>query len=138
MLAFSSDDRAKLADGTLLTVDSTIDPTTGTIKLKAVFPNTNDRLWPGQFVNVRMQLDVTRGGITIPSGAVQRGPNGLYVFQLRPDSTVMVQPIDVAQDDGEVAVIAKGLAPGDQVVVAGQSRLTNGTHVTATSQKAAT
>ena len=127
--AYSSDDRTKLSDGELLTMDSSIDVTTGTIKLKAVFANVDDNLWPGQFVNVRMQLDVTKDATTLPSVAVQRGQNGLYVFVVNPDSTVQVKPIEVSQDDSSTAVVVSGLAPGDRVVMTGQSRLTNGTRV---------
>ena len=135
--AFSSDDRTKLSEGELLTMDSAIDATTGTIKLKAVFANQDDALWPGQFVNVRMQLDVRRGSITVPSAAVQRGPNGMYVFTVKPDNTVAVQLVEVEQDDGRQTVIAKGLSAGDSVVVGGQSRLTNGTRVAVTDAKPA-
>lgn len=133
--AFSSDDKAQLSVGELLTLDSTIDTTTGTIKLKAVFANKDNSLWPGQFVNVRLQLDLSKDATTIPSVAVQRGVSGLYVFTVKPDSTAAVTPIEVVQDDGQTAVVAKGLSPGDRVVVAGQSRLTSGTLVSATDQK---
>ncbi len=136
--AFSSDDMTKLSDGELLTMDSSIDTTTGTIKLKAVFANKDDSLWPGQFVNVRMQLSVNNGVTTIPSAAVQRGQSGMYVFVVKPDSTVAVQPIEVTQDDGQTAIVSKGVAPGDRVVTAGHSRLTSGTRVTATEPKAGT
>lgn len=135
--AYSSDDRTKLADGALLTLDSGIDPLTGTIKLKAVFANAEDTLWPGQFVNVRMQLDIRQGSIAVPAAGVQRGPGGLYVFLVKPDSTVVVTPVEVVQDDGTTVVVAKGLQPGDRVVVAGQSRLTNGTRISANDTKPA-
>ena len=136
VMAFSSDDKVKLSDGQFLTVDSIIDVTTGTIKLKAVFANADDNLWPGQFVNVRMQLEVRPGATTVPSAAVQRGPNGLYVFAVK-DGAAAVQMIDVDQDDGRVAVVSKGLSPGDKVVTSGQSRLTNGTKVAAIEPKPA-
>lgn len=132
--AYAGDDRTPLAEGELLTIDSTIDATTGTIKLKAVFPNKDDALWPGQFVNTRLQLDTLRGSVTIPSAAVQRGPNGLYAFTIRPDSTAVVVPIEVAQDDGTTAVVSKGVDAGDRVVVAGQARLTSGTKVAVSAQ----
>ena len=135
--AYSSDDRTRLSEGELLTVDSSIDITTGTIKLKASFANKDDNLWPGQFVNVRMRLDVRKDVTTIPSVAVQRGQNGMYVFSVKPDNTVAVQAIEVEQDDGQTAVIANGVAAGDRVVVAGQSRLTNGVRVAVTEQKPA-
>jgi multidrug efflux system membrane fusion protein len=136
--AYSSDDKEKLSDGELLTVDSTIDSSTGTIKLKATFANKDDNLWPGQFVNVRMQTSIQTNVTTMPSAAVQRGPNGYYTFIIRPDNTVAVQPIDIAQDDGTTAVISKGIQPGDKIVTSGQSRLTAGTKVAATEAKPAT
>lgn len=135
--AFSSDDKTQLSVGELLTVDSSIDTTTGTIKLKAVFANKDNNLWPGQFVNVHLQLDMSKNATTIPSAAVQRGVVGLYVFTVKPDNTADVATIDVAQDDGQTAVVTRGLEAGDRVVIAGQSRLTRGTRVLATEQKPA-
>ena len=135
--AYAGDDRMALAQGELLTIDSTIDVTTGTIKLKAVFPNKDDALWPGQFVNARLQLDTVRGGVTVPSAAVQRGPNGLYVFTVRPDNTAGVAVIEVAQDDGMTAVVSKGVDPGDRVVVTGQARLAPGMKVAVSAQGSA-
>lgn len=137
VLAYGSDDRTKLSEGELLTIDSAIDASTGTIKLKAVFANTDDNLWPGQFVNVRTQLSIRHGALTVPSAAVQRGPNGLYVFLVKPDSTAALQPIDVDQDDGQTAVVAKGLSGGERVVLAGQSRLFIGAKVLGTEPKPA-
>ena len=138
VLAYASDDKAKLAEGELLTLDSSIDAATGTIKLKAVFTNADDALWPGQFVNVRVRLDVRRDAITVPSAALLRGASGMYVYVLEPDSTVAVQPVMSDQDDGQVAVITDGLTGQEKVVLAGQSRLTNGTRVVATDAKPAT
>jgi multidrug efflux system membrane fusion protein len=129
VLAFTADDKTQLASGYLLTTDNTIDPSTGTIRLKAVFANAESRLWPGQFVNVRLQLGTLKNVLTVPSAAVQRGPSGLYVYVVKPDGTAGVQPVDVQQDDGQVAVIAKGLDDNVQVVTSGQSRLQNGTRV---------
>ena len=135
--AYSSDDRTELSKGELLTIDSAIEASTGTIKLKAVFANGDDNLWPGQFVNLRTRLDVQRGALTLPSAAVQRGPDGLYVFVVKPDSTAALQPVEVGQDDGRVVVIAKGLSGGERVVLAGQSRLSIGAAVVATELKPA-
>jgi len=137
VLAFSSDDRTKLSEGELSTIDNAIDASTGTIKLKAVFANMDDNLWPGQFVNVRTRLDTRRDAVTIPSTAVQRGPNGLYVYRVETDGTAALQPIDVDQDDGQTAVVAKGLSGNERVVVAGQSRLSIGARVVATEAKPA-
>ena len=135
--AYSGDDRTKLSDGELLTLDSSIDATTGTIKLKAVFANADDSLWPGQFVNVRVRLDVRPGVLTLPTGAIQRGPDSLYVYVVKPDDTAALQRVDVDQDDGRIAVVSKGLEGGERVVLAGQSRLSNGARVTATEMKPA-
>ena len=133
--AYTSDDRTLLADGELLTVDNSIDVSTGTIKLKATFPNGEEKLWPGQFVNARLRLDTLPEAVTIPSAAVNRGVNGLYVYVLKPDKTVAAQPVEVAQDDGKLAVIAQGITTDAPVVVGGQSRLTNGARVAATEAK---
>ncbi len=137
VMAYSSDDRTKLSDGELLTLDSSIDVSTGTIKLKAVFDNADDALWPGQFVNVRLRMDTRVGATTVPSAAVQRGSNGLYVFIVKPDDTAAVQTVEVEQDDGKTAVIGSGLHVGDKVVTSGQSRLANGTKVAAIEPKPA-
>ena len=129
VLAYAQDGTTRLAQGALLTIDNEIDQATGTIKLKAVFPNLDDRLWPGQFVNVHLQVGTLAHAMTVPSTAVQRGPNGLYVYVVKPDSTVQMQPVDVQQDDGKIAVIGKGLDDGVNVVTAGQSRLQAGVKV---------
>lgn len=129
--AYSSDDKTQLSEGELLAVDSAIDPATGSVKLKAVFANADEALWPGQFVNVRLQLDVRQNVPAVPSAAVQRGPHGLYVFVVQQDSTVKLQPVEVTQDDGKLAVLSSGLQGGETVVTAGQSRLANGTRVSA-------
>jgi len=102
-----------------------------------VFGNQDDALWPGQFVNVRLQLDTNRNAPTVPTTAVQRGPDGIYVYVVRPDNTVVREPVDVEQDDGKIAVVSRGLEGGETVVIAGQSRLTNGSRVAATAQKQA-
>ena len=129
VLAFAADDKTELDEGVLLTPDNSIDPTTGTIKLKATFPNPRNALWPGQFVNARLQLGTQQNVLTVPSVAVQHGPNGLYAYVVNSDSLVARQPVDVTRDDGTLAVIAKGLSDGQQVVTDGQSRLQAGTRV---------
>lgn len=131
VVAFGSDDRTELAQGTLLTIDNAIDPATGTIRLKATFPNQDNRLWPGQFINVRMLLHVDRNALTVPSAAVLRGPIGEYVYVVKPDSTVARQVIEVNRDDGKVAIVTKGLEAGQTVVQDGQSRLRVGSRVAA-------
>ena len=137
VFAYTPDDSTLLGQGALLTIDNALDPATGTIKLKAVFPNKDERLWPGQFVNARLQVDVQKNVLTVPSIAVQRGQSNLYVFLLTPDSTVTVQPVEIGQDDGQSVVITKGLDDGARVAVAGMSRLENGTRVTVTQSRPA-
>ena len=127
--AYASDDKTKLGDGELLTLDNAIDTSTGTIKLKAVFPNSDDHLWPGQFVNARVQTGMEKNVPVVPSRVVQRGPDGMFVWVIKPDSTVGVQPVTLLQDDGTIAAVGTGLNGGEKVVEAGQSRLTVGTKV---------
>jgi multidrug efflux system membrane fusion protein len=127
--AFASDDRTQLGAGTLLTIDNQIDASTGTIKLKATFANPDDRLWPGEFVNVRVQVGTLKQALVVPSEAVQEGPSGQYVYLLKPDSSVAQQPVEVGLDAGHVTVVTKGLSEGDKVVTAGQERLQSGSKV---------
>ncbi|MDR3538508.1 MAG: efflux RND transporter periplasmic adaptor subunit [Acetobacteraceae bacterium] len=129
VVASSSDDKIELDRGTLLTVDNAIDATTGTIKLKATFPNPKNRLWPGQFVNVRMLIGTDRNALTVPSAAVQHGPGNLYVYAIKPDATVTRQTVTLMRDDGKLSVLGGGVEPGQQVVIDGQSRLQDGSHV---------
>jgi multidrug efflux system membrane fusion protein len=136
VLAATSDDKAVLSRGSLETIDNTIDTTTGTIRLKAVFENADDKLWPGQFVSVALQVDTLHDVVTVPTVAVQHGPDGLYAYVVKPDSTVAMQPVEVRQDDGQTAVIVKGLDGGVAVVTNGASRLQSGTVVTVSPAKA--
>jgi multidrug efflux system membrane fusion protein len=133
--AYSANDKAELAMGELATTDNTIDATTGTIKLKAIFHNLDNHLWPGQFVNARLQLGVQKAVVTVPSSTVQRSQNDLYVYVVKPDNTAVVQKVELGQDDGTTAVITKGIDEGALVVLSGQSRLRNGAAVTATQAK---
>jgi multidrug efflux system membrane fusion protein len=130
VVAYSSDDKTELDRGTLLTVDDAIDSTTGTIKLKATFPNAAAHLWPGQFVNTRLLLGTSKGVLTAPSPAVMRGQDRLYAYVLNPDQTVSVRTVEIQRDDGALAVLTKGLVEGQQVVTDGQARLLEGSHVT--------
>ena len=127
--AYSRDDQTKLATGKLLTIDNQIDQSTGTGRLKAMFDNPDDALWPNQFVNVRLLLETHKGSIVIPSVAVQTGPQGSYVFTVKPDKTVAVNPVTVSFTQNNVASIASGVAPGDVVVVDGQDKLQAGSKV---------
>jgi multidrug efflux system membrane fusion protein len=135
--AWSNDDQRELAQGTLLTPDNAIDAATGTIRLKATFPNQEDRLWPGQFVEARLLLRTERQVVAVPSQAVQHGQNDLYVYVVKPDSTVERRIVE-ARDLGPTMVITKGLEAGQEIVLDGQSRLQNGTAVATKLASAAT
>src|SRR5947207_7349187 len=115
--------------GRLSFVDNSADPTTGTIKLKAEYPNTDKALWPGQFVNVVLTLYEQKNAVVTPSASVQNGPSGQYVFVVKPDQTVELRNIKIARAEGDDTVVASGLQPGDQVVTVGQLRLAPGTRV---------
>jgi multidrug efflux system membrane fusion protein len=128
--AYSRDDTTKLAAGKLLTIDNQIDPTTGTGKLKAIFDNVDNALFPNQFVNARLLLETRKGVTVIPAAAVQRGPQGSsFAYIVKSDKTVEVRPVKVALTQGTVSVIASGIAPGEQVVTDGQDKLQSGSHV---------
>ncbi|MBE0623959.1 MAG: efflux RND transporter periplasmic adaptor subunit [Burkholderiales bacterium] len=132
----SPPDSGKLtAIGTLTFVDNAVDATTGTIKLKALFPNKDSALWPGQFVNARLKLFDQKDALLVPSQAVQTGPQGQYVFVVKPDSTAEVRKVELDRVDGEYAIIARGLEKGETVVVKGQLRLAPGTRVTVAKPK---
>jgi multidrug efflux system membrane fusion protein len=128
--AYDRDQVKKLADGTLLTVDNQIDTTTGTSRLKAVFPNTDGALFPNQFVNVRLALDTKRGAIIVPAVAIQRGPTGTFVYLIAEDSTVSVRPVKLGLSEGNDVSIDDGLQAGDRVVIDGAEKLTEGMQVT--------
>ena len=127
--AYSRDDQTKLATGTLLTIDNQIDQTTGTGKLKAIFDNKDNALWPNQFVNTRLLLETRKNSTVIPSAAILRGPQGTYVFAVKPDKTVEVRTVSVALTQNNATVIANGIAAGDVVVVDGQDKLQAGSKV---------
>jgi len=122
--------------GKLSFIDNSTDVTTGTIKLKAEFANVDKALWPGQFVNVVLTLAQQNGAIVTPAVALQNGPNGQYVFVVKPDQTVELRPVSVARTEGDDAVVATGLAPGDRVVTTGQLRLAPGMRVSVGQGKA--
>jgi membrane fusion protein, multidrug efflux system len=123
--------RVKLGSGELVTVDNVIDITTGTVKLKAKFPNADLALFPNQFVNARMLLDTRKGVITIPGAALQRGSQGSFVYVVKDDSTVSVRPVKLGPGDGERVAVESGLAAGERVVVDGMDRLREGARVQA-------
>jgi multidrug efflux system membrane fusion protein len=124
--AYDREQKSKLATGKLLTVDNQIDPTTGTIKLKAQFPNEDGSLFANQFVNVRLQLDTLRGATLVPAAAVQRGAQGTFVYVLKDDRTVSLRLVKTGVSEGETVAIESGLAPGEIVVVEGSDRLRDG------------
>jgi multidrug efflux system membrane fusion protein len=117
------DPSAPRVGGTLIFVDNAVDPSTGTIRLRAQFDNVEAALWPGQFVNVSVRLYEQADAITIPSSAVQTGPEGQYVYVVGPDSLADIRKVVVQRADGEITVIASGLAKGERVVTRGQLRL---------------
>jgi len=127
--AYSRDDQTKLATGTLLTIDNQIDQTTGTGRLKGMFTNEDGALWPNQFVNVRLLLEMHKNAIVIPSVAVQNGPQGSYVFVVKEDKTAEVRAVTVSFTQNNAASIASGLNPGDVVVIDGQDKLKAGSVV---------
>jgi multidrug efflux system membrane fusion protein len=128
VFAYDQDDRVKLGEGRLELIDNQIDQGTGSVRLKAVFPNSDGRLWPGQFVNTRLQLDVRRGPV-VPVSAVQSGPDGSFAFVVRSDATVDTRPVRVAASRDGRALIEDGLAPGETVVIDGQYKLRPGVRV---------
>jgi multidrug efflux system membrane fusion protein len=130
--ALRSEDDKVIANGRLTVVDNQVDQSTGTVKLKAEFPNTGRQLWPGQFVNVRLLVDTLKQVVVIPTGAVQRGPKGTFVYIVKDDDTVSVQSITVQRQDEDQAVVTNGLEPPQRVVTTGFSRLAEGTKVQAT------
>ncbi|HEX6466747.1 MAG TPA: MdtA/MuxA family multidrug efflux RND transporter periplasmic adaptor subunit [Terriglobales bacterium] len=127
--AFSQDNQTKIASGKLVTIDNEIDPTTGTGKLKAVFDNRDNVLWPNQFVNVRMLLEVRKNNTVVPAAAVQRGPEGTYIYVVKPDKTAELRPVAVGFTQGNFASISKGVSPGEVVVTDGQDKLQAGSRV---------
>jgi multidrug efflux system membrane fusion protein len=138
VLAVSRNDESVLAEGKLTAYDNQIDQNTGTIKLKATFGNEQRKLWPGQFVNARLLVRVQHNGLVIPAQAVQQGPNGAYVYTVKPDRTVAMQGVEVAQSGEGVALIGQGLSAGEQVVTDGQYRLQPGAKVRASAAADAT
>jgi multidrug efflux system membrane fusion protein len=121
--AFDSDNRRALATGTLLLIDNVIDQTTATMRLKAMFANGDNALWPGEFVNARVLLNVRRDALVVPTAAVQRGPQGLFVWTVTANETVEMQAIQAGPASGDLTVVTSGVAEGDRVVIEGQYRL---------------
>jgi membrane fusion protein, multidrug efflux system len=137
VIAYSQDNKIKLGEGKLLLVNNEIAGTTGTIQLKAEFPNHDHRLWPGQLVNARLLLRTQKDAITVAGSAVQQGQNGTYVYVVKPDQTAEFRPVHVADISAGQALIDQGLKSGDVVVVDGQYRLKEGSLVQQLHGKAA-
>jgi multidrug efflux system membrane fusion protein len=133
--ALRSDNNKVIEHGQLTVVDNQVDSSTGTVKLKAEFPNAAVQLWPGQFVNVRLLVDTLKGVTVIPTSAVQRGPNGTFVYVVGDDSRAAMRPIRIERQDENQTVVASGLKPGEKVVTTGFVRLTDGTQVTIGGEK---
>jgi multidrug efflux system membrane fusion protein len=129
VFAFGRNDQQQLGQGTLALVDNVIDQNTGSVRLKATFPNQNSELWPGQYVNIRLLLKTLPQAVTVPSTAIQRGPDGMYVYTVKPDQTVAIQTVTVGQMTDGTSVIDNGLDSGAPVVTGGQSRLQPGSRV---------
>ena len=127
--AYDRDGKVKLAAGKLLTVDNQIDTTTGTVKLKAEFPNPAAALFPNQFVNVRMQVETLKGATVVPTAAIQRGSVGAFVYRVNDDNTVTVRPVKLGPAEGEMTVVTSGVAPGERVVVDGLDKLKDGASI---------
>lgn len=127
--AYSSDDKTKLSSGKLLTIDNQIDATTGTVKLKAVFDNPDNNLWPNQFVNAHLLLEARKNAITAPAAALQRGPDGTFAYVVDANNTVQMKPLQIALTQGSTAVVASGLQAGDKIVTDGQEKLQVGSRV---------
>jgi membrane fusion protein, multidrug efflux system len=125
----SRDGDTVLDQGTLTLIDNQIDQTTGTARLKATFPNTRNTLWPGQYVNARVLVRTERNVLTLPSSAVQLGPNGPFTYVVKGDSTVEVRPLELGPESGGLTVIKKGIALNERVVTSNQYRLQAGVHV---------
>jgi membrane fusion protein, multidrug efflux system len=127
--AYDRSGTTKIATGNLSTLDNQIDPTTGTVKLRALFDNTDEMLFPNQFVNAQLLLDTDSGVTIIPSAAIERGAPGTYVYVVKPDNTVAVQKVQLGPTDGERVEVKSGLQPGDKVVIDGADKLRDGATV---------
>jgi membrane fusion protein, multidrug efflux system len=129
VIAYASDDKTRLSAGKLTLIDNMIDVATGTIHLKATFANDDERLWPGEFVNARLVLSTRQNAITVPAQTVMQGPEGPYIYVIKPDETVERRNVKVAATQDGRAIIQEGLSVGDRVVVNGQYRLTDGARI---------
>jgi multidrug efflux system membrane fusion protein len=123
VIAFDQDNRLPLSTGELLLVDNAVDQATATIRLKAIFPNADDRLWPGEFVNARLLLETRSNVIAVPASAIQRGPQGLFAWVVTADNIAVVRKIQVGPTTDDLTIVSSGLKEGDRVVTDGQYKL---------------
>jgi membrane fusion protein, multidrug efflux system len=137
VIAYSSDEKRKLGTGKVTLIENQIDAATGTLKLKATFNNTDERLWPGQFVSVRLVLSTRADAVTVTQRTVMQGANDYFVYVVNPDNTVERRTVEILSSQDGMAVIGKGLNAGDKVVVDGQYRLTNGARIRVETPKTA-
>lgn len=135
--ALSRDDKEVLDTGTVELIDNQIDQATGTIRVKAILPNRQQQLWPGQFVNLRVQTQIRSQVLTIPAAALERGPDGTFTYVVGRDSTVVVAPLTIGEQEGDIVVVEKGINAGQQVVTSNQYRLQPGTLVRSNTPEAA-
>jgi multidrug efflux system membrane fusion protein len=129
IFAMDRDNDRQLAEGTIAVLDNQINQTTGTMRIKGTFPNKDGALWPGEYLNIRLLTRTAPNVVTVPSSALQRGPNGYYAYVRQPDSTVVARPLKVGEVSDGVAIVDDGVAAGEQVVTAGQYRLQPGARV---------
>ena len=129
VIAIGQDNATVLGEGQVVVIDNQIDTTTGTIKLKATFPNADLRLWPGQFVTARLLLTVRKDSAVVPASVIQRGPEGAFAFVIKEDQTVEMRPVKVGQIEKGEALVEEGLKPGERVVVDGQYKLQKGSRI---------
>ena len=127
--AMSRDNKTELDNGTIALIDNQIDQSTGTIRVKATFPNPHNALWPGEFVNARVLVRTEKNALTVPTAAIQRGPNGMFTYVVKNDSTVEVRPLKVGDESDVLTVVTDGLKDGEQVVLSNQYRLQPGARV---------
>ncbi len=133
--AYDRDFKTKLATGKLMALDNQVDTTTGTVKIKAVFDNEDNMLFPNQFVNARLLLEYRRNAVIVPSAAIQRGPDSTFVYVVKPDQTVELRNVAVGPNEGDRSVIENGLSDGDVIVIDGVDKLQPKTKITARDPK---
>jgi multidrug efflux system membrane fusion protein len=130
--AMTRDGKSEIDRGQIAVLDNQIDQSTGTVRLKATFPNQDNRLWPGEYINARVLLKTSRNALTIPSAAIQRGPNGLFAFLVKPDRSVEMRPIKIGAEAGGLTIVEGGLEAGDIVTTSNEYRLHDGVKIKAT------